>query len=125
MDQGSICSFLAVKSFKGREVHIELETAIHEKAVGYSTVTKYLRSTSFDQREPIQRDEEDSSDLNIADQAILQALAFQPFGSVHKISRMILLSKSMVYRHLIQSLALGEPGPSREVRRFQSKFHFF
>jgi hypothetical protein len=43
-------------------------------------------------------------DVNFVDQAILQALTFLSFASVHQISRMILFSKSMIYRHLTESL---------------------
>jgi hypothetical protein len=75
MDQRLIFMFLAMKGFKAREVHIEVEAVVHEKAVGYSSLTEYLCFMNFDQREPIQ--EEDPSDLKFGNQAICQALAFQ------------------------------------------------
>jgi hypothetical protein len=87
-----------------RAVHIELEVILHEKAVGYSIVTKYLRSARFRERDAVQADSENNSDANLVGQEILQALAFQPFTSIPQISRMILLSKFTVYRHLTESL---------------------
>jgi hypothetical protein len=87
-----------------RAVHIELETILHEKVVRYSTVAKYFRSASFGERGTVQANSDNAPNADPVDQAILQALAFQPFASICQISRMILLSKSTVCRHLIESL---------------------
>jgi hypothetical protein len=96
--------FLVAKELTAPAIHIRHETILHEKAVEYSTVPKYLRSTPFGERDAVQADLDDTCDADLVDQTILQLLAFQPFVSVHQISRMILLSKSTICRHLTESL---------------------
>jgi hypothetical protein len=85
-------------------VYIEFEAVVHQKAVYYSTVTKYLHVASLGGKDAVQADSEDTVHTNLVDQAILQALGFQPFASVCQIFRTIFLLKSTVYKHLSESL---------------------
>jgi hypothetical protein len=43
-----------------RAVHIKLEAVLHEKAIVYSTATKYLRTASFGERYVVQGDSVDA-----------------------------------------------------------------
>jgi hypothetical protein len=54
----------AMEGFKSRKIHIDLEVPPQETAVRYFTVTKYLRLTSFDCREPRPVDENNPPTLN-------------------------------------------------------------
>jgi hypothetical protein len=77
-----------------RAVHIEVEAVLPEIAVGDFGAPEHLRCTSFGESDPVQGDSDNASKVDLVDQAILQALAFQPFASVPQISCTILLSKS-------------------------------
>jgi hypothetical protein len=83
---------------------MKLEAVFHEKTVGYSSLTKYLRCARFGERDAVQTNSEDASDADLVNHAIVQTSAFQPFASVPQISRMIRRSKSTVQKHLIDSL---------------------
>jgi hypothetical protein len=47
MDQQSICLFLAMKRLAGQVVCNELVAVFGSDAIGYSTVTNYLRQQHF------------------------------------------------------------------------------
>jgi hypothetical protein len=47
MDQESIVQYLALKGMSAVEIHKDLVATLKDEAVAYSTVTRYLRSTSF------------------------------------------------------------------------------
>jgi hypothetical protein len=93
-----------------RAVDAELAVVLHEKAVGYSIVPKYLCSVHFGERDAVRADSDDASDADLVDPVFLQALVFQSFLSAREISRMILPSKSRGYRHLSQSLGFVSQG---------------
>jgi hypothetical protein len=86
-----------------RVVHIELQVILREKPIGDSTAPKYLPFVHFRERDVIQTDWDDTAKADLANQAILQSLAFQPFASVRQIFRVILLSKSTGSMHLSES----------------------
>jgi len=103
-DQKLIYLFLGRKGFCARWIHGELEAVLEEQRVGYSTVTKDVRPTKFEQSTGVQEDLSNLSQRNETDEAILEPLNIQPFSSVRKIARMILLPPMTVYLHLTQSL---------------------
>jgi hypothetical protein len=43
MEQRSVCLFLALKGLSARAIHDELTAVLGCDAIGYSTVTKYVR----------------------------------------------------------------------------------
>jgi hypothetical protein len=98
--------FVSVREGVELAIHIELETILHDKAVGYSTVVKYLGSASLRGADVTQRDWDDAFDVDLVGQIILQALTFQPFPPIRQLSGLIPLSKSTGYRHLSESLRL-------------------
>jgi hypothetical protein len=55
------CLFLTVKGLSARVIHIEVETVLHKKAVGYSTDSKYLRCARFGGRDAIRVNSDDVS----------------------------------------------------------------
>jgi len=50
-----------------RALHIELGAVLHEKALGYSTITKSLRSARFGERDAVQADSDDMLDADLVD----------------------------------------------------------
>jgi histone-lysine N-methyltransferase SETMAR len=73
-------------------------------AIGYSTITRYLRETRFSpstQTTPVTNAE---TDLDDCDRAILWALDEQPFASIRQIARLTHLPRSTVHRRLTRSL---------------------
>jgi len=103
MDQRSIVLFLHQKGMNAQMIHSELVEVLREEAVGYSTVTKYLRQSYFSSTQEVSA--EDPSD-GVIDHAILEALEIAPYASVRQIARMTLIPKSTVYNHLVYSLQL-------------------
>jgi hypothetical protein len=47
MDQRSICLFLAMKRLSAQAIYNELVAVLGPGAIGYSTVTNYLRQRCF------------------------------------------------------------------------------
>lgn len=104
MDQKSICVFLHKKGLSSEQVHSELVQVLGTEAVAYSTVTKYIRSSSFKAIRDESISEDSDDETNLIDDAILQALEDEPFASVRRIASKTYLPKSTVYRHLVSSL---------------------
>jgi hypothetical protein len=67
------------------------ENAIGETEAQYSTLMKYFRERGLGTSKPIWKDEDDRIQMRHGEQAILQAVAMQPFAQI------ILLSKFMVF----------------------------
>jgi AraC-like DNA-binding protein len=104
MDQRSIVVYLSMRGYSAIEIHNDLVETLGAEAVGYSTVTHYLRDESFPDRNTVAPDEKDVARNNRIDKAILTALAERPFSSVRQIATQTCLARSTVHRHLTQSL---------------------
>jgi hypothetical protein len=104
MDQKAIVLYLNMKGMALNAIHHDLVETLGEKAVAYSTGTKYARSSRFTLDKETAPPEPMDVGLNAVDQAILTALADYPFLSVRELSRRICLPRSTVHRHLTQSL---------------------
>jgi hypothetical protein len=57
MDQQSICLFLAMKRLSAQAIYNELVAVLGPDAIGYSTVTNYLRQRYFPSTLPETPDE--------------------------------------------------------------------
>jgi hypothetical protein len=101
MDQRSICLFLAMKRLSAREVHNELVAVLGLDAIGYSTVTRYLRQRQVPASSPGPCDE---PPMTIIDDEILEALDKQPFSSVKELAKFPCVPITTVYRQLTRSL---------------------
>jgi hypothetical protein len=104
MDQHSIVAYFALKGWSAMQIHNDLVETLNLNAVGYSTVTLYLRTPCFSSP-PVPRPHEmPEPDLTESDKAILLALEEQPFASVRQLSRATHLPYSSVYRRLTTKL---------------------
>jgi hypothetical protein len=90
-----------MKGLSVQDIHGELVAVFGFDAIGYSTVTKYLRQT----RIPHILMETLEKPLNtVMDDAILDALQQQPFSSVRELAKLTCIPRSTVHRHLTQTL---------------------
>jgi hypothetical protein len=101
MDQRSVCVFLAMKGLSSRDTHKELIAVLGSAATACLAVTKYLRQR---QLPALSSDNPDKSPTTIIDDAILDALARQPFSSIRELAKPTCIATSTVYRHLTRSL---------------------
>jgi hypothetical protein len=85
-------------------IHHDRVQTLGEKAVACSTVTKYACSSSFALEKETTAPAPMDVVGNAVDQAILTALAEDPFSSVRELSRRICLPRSTIRRHLTRSL---------------------
>jgi hypothetical protein len=103
MDQKAIVFYFHMRGMSLDSIHEDLVRVLGENAVAYSTVTKYVRSEKF----PPKNDGPPSQPISVepgpVDQAILTALADEPFSSVRELSRLTCLPRSTVHRHSTES----------------------
>jgi hypothetical protein len=104
MDQKAIVLYLHMRGMSLDAIHEDLMRVLGENAMAYSTVTKYVRSEKFPPKNDGLPSEPISAQPGPVDQAILTALADEPFSSVRKLSRLTCLPQSTVHRHLTNSL---------------------
>jgi transposase len=104
MDQKSIVLYLAKKGMTATEIHTDLMHTLKEEAVHYSSVTRYLRSTSFTSSTSPKPEEPPDREMSDLDEAILTALGEQPFASVRQLAAATHLAPSTVYWHLTHKL---------------------
>jgi hypothetical protein len=104
MDQKAIVLYLHMRGMSLDAIHGDLMRVLGQNVVAYSTVTKYVRSEKFPPKNNGPPSEPMTVKLGPADQAILTALADEPFSSVQKLSRVTCLPRSTVHRHLTDSL---------------------
>jgi hypothetical protein len=101
MDLRSIVLYLSQKNLSVKGIHLDIVHALEHNAVGYSTVTLYLR----DARCAGPMDPEAVPDHDVEpddiDQAILTALSEQPFASVRELSWLTHVSRPVVHRLLM------------------------
>jgi hypothetical protein len=74
MDLESITLYLNKKHRLAVAIHAEINSVLGECAIGYSTVTRYLRKQSFTNASRLAPEEPDLGAANIIDNVILQAL---------------------------------------------------
>jgi hypothetical protein len=104
MTQRPIVVYLSLKWMSGREIHDDIIATLGPGAVSYSSVTRYLREARFPHSKPEPHPADIPRDLDDSDQVILAALEDSPFASVRKLSRLVHLPSTTVYRPLTQSL---------------------
>jgi hypothetical protein len=106
MDQKPIVIYLRMKGMVLDAIHDDLVRTLGKEAVAHSTVTKSARSAQFSGRKEATSLEAPDVERSPVDEAILTALAEFPFSSVGELSRRICLPRSIMHRHLTQSLRL-------------------
>jgi ABC-type branched-subunit amino acid transport system ATPase component len=103
MDQRSICLFLAMKQLSAHAIDNKLIAVLGPDAIGYSTVTNYLRQRYFPST---LREIADELAATVIDNALLDALEKQTFSFIRELAQLTCIPRSMVHRHLTQSLGL-------------------
>jgi hypothetical protein len=106
MDQKAIVLYLRMKGMALDAIHDDLVRTIGKDVVAHSTVTKYTCSAQFSGRKETSPPEAPDVERSPVGDAILTALAEFPFpfSSGRKFSRRICLPRSVVHRHLTQSI---------------------
>jgi hypothetical protein len=101
MDQQSIVFYLSRKGLSAIAIHNDLVATLAAETMSYPSVTRYLRQTIFassNQPGPLSPPEHQLDD---SDQAILLALADQPFASIGELSGLVHLPRMTVHRRLV------------------------
>jgi hypothetical protein len=99
MDQRSIVLYLAKTGVRGTEIHRDLEETLGSKAIAYSTVAFYFRGPSFCAANEVEEDQGEMTQVGEVDEAILKALADEPFSSVRELAGHTCLSRTTVHPH--------------------------
>jgi hypothetical protein len=97
MDQKAIVLYLHMRGMSLDGIHKDLMRVLGENAVAYSTVTKYERSEKFPPKNDGPLSEPIILERGPVDQAILTALADEPFSSVRELSQLTFLPRSTVH----------------------------
>jgi hypothetical protein len=104
MDQKGIVRYLHMRGMLLDAIHQDLMRGVGKNGVEHSMVTKYVRREKY----PPKNDGPPSQPISVepgpVDQAILTALADDPFSSVRELSRLTCFPRSTVHRHLTDSL---------------------
>jgi hypothetical protein len=89
-DQKAIVFYLHMREMLLDAIHKNLVRVrvLGENVVAYSTVTKYVRSEKFRPKNDEPPSQPMSGEPVLVDQAILKALADDPFSSVRELSRL-------------------------------------
>jgi hypothetical protein len=106
MDQRSIVLDLNRKDWTVRIIDADLVATLGEKAIAYSTVTKYFREAQTSPDDASPSSDATSPQIDDSVETILRALQELPFSSVRQLSRPTHLSKTMVCRRLSEKLGL-------------------
>jgi hypothetical protein len=94
MSQRSICLFFAVKRLSAQVIDNELVAVLSPDAIGYSTVTNYLRQRHI----PSTLCEiPDEPTATVIENAILDALEKQPFSSIRELAQLTCIPRSTVH----------------------------
>jgi hypothetical protein len=86
MDQRLIALYLTKKGLSATAIHRDLEETLGLEAVTYSAVTMFLRTLSFRGETEEEEIGDHDKPLDEVDQAILKALADEPFSSVRELA---------------------------------------
>jgi hypothetical protein len=103
MDQRLICLFFAMKRLLAQAIDNELAAVLFPDAIGYSTVTNYLRQRHSPSA---LRETPDEPAAIVIDNAILDALERHPFSSIRELAQLTCIPRSTAHRQLTQSLGL-------------------
>jgi hypothetical protein len=117
MDQQSIVLYLSRKGLSAVAIHDDLVATLDAEAVSYPSVTRYLREAIFASSNPPDPLSPPEHRLDDSDQAVLLALADQPFASIRELSRLTCLPRMTAHRRLTQSLGF-------HVRHLRCAPHF-
>jgi hypothetical protein len=90
-----------MKGLSAQNIHDELIAVLGSDAIGYSTVTKYLRQT---RRPPIPMETLENPPNTVTDDAILDTFQQQLFSLVRELAKLTCIQRSTIHRHLIQTL---------------------
>jgi hypothetical protein len=128
MDPKSIALFLSMQGYNDKLIHEELVKPLGAYAVGYSMVTRCVRSSGF-RPPPAPTPAEPRGQPLIA--AILMVLADEPFALVRRLTRATHLSPTIVYRRVTGTLGftvrhirgglIPSPAPIARPRTSSSK----
>jgi hypothetical protein len=88
MDQRSIVFYLTKKELSAIAIHHDLVVTLCPEVVSYSSVTRYLREVIFVSSNSPATIPETEPQFDDCDQAILFALAEQPFASIRELARL-------------------------------------
>jgi hypothetical protein len=99
MDQQSVVRHLSLKGLDAIEMCNDLIATIKGMVKSYSTVTYYLRMSTFSSPKTPQPSESPAPILNESDEAIFLALSEEPFASVRRLVGRTHLHPSTVYDH--------------------------
>jgi hypothetical protein len=86
MDQQLIVLYLSRKRLSAVALHDDLVATLGMEAVSYPPVTRYLREAIFASFNPLDPLTPPEHKFDDSDQAILLALADQPFTSIRELS---------------------------------------
>jgi hypothetical protein len=98
MDKQLIVLYLSRKGVSAVAIHDDLVTTLGTEAVGYPSVTHYLREAIFGSSNPPDPLRPPKHQLSDSDQGILLALTDQPFASICELSRLTHLPRMTVHR---------------------------
>jgi hypothetical protein len=104
MDQQLVVIYLSRRGLSAVIIHNNLVATLGAEAASYPSVTRYLREAIFSSSNPPDPSPPPEHQLDDSDQAILLALADQPFASIRESSRLTHRPRTTVHRRLMQSL---------------------
>jgi hypothetical protein len=90
-----------MKGLSAQEITGELVAVLGSDAIGYPTVTKYLRQTRIP---PIPMQTLEKPRNTVTDDAILDPLQRQPFSSIRELAKLTCIPRSTVHRQVTQTL---------------------
>jgi hypothetical protein len=100
MDQHSIVLYLAKNGLQATEMHRDLEDTLGPKTIASSIMALPLRAPSFFAANEVQEDQGEAAQVGEVDEAILKALADEPFSPARALARHTWLTRTTVHRHL-------------------------
>jgi hypothetical protein len=112
-----IVLYLAQNELSLWKISSNLEVTLERETMSYQSVSCDFREVRYASGNHLSHFCEPESQLDDFDEAILLALAKQPFMSIQRWARLIHLPKTMVYRRLTQSLGF-------QVRHLLLVLHF-
>jgi hypothetical protein len=98
MSRQSIVLYLSRKGLSAIAIHDDVVATLGAEAVSYPSVTRYLREVIFASSNPPGPLPPPDHQLDDSDQALLLALADQPFASICELSRLIHIPRTAVHR---------------------------
>ena len=100
IDYRSIVIFLHKKGKTAREITVEINETFQQDVIGYSTVTRHLRSEAFSNNKKDVKNKEKNWERNYLSELIVKTLRDFPFFSTRQIAEHCRIDESCVYRIL-------------------------